>query len=548
MEKNITTAALLKVKSKRSKGKKTSIKLSFYLLLFIFALCLSCGSNPTDLRTVVPADALVYLQTNDMGKAVAAITQNKSFQQLAKTQPDTSELDGIKVAVAVTGFQTSEEALTGENSVLNFQPRFVAVAETNAWNFQALSFTENKLGEFINETYGGEVVLETSDKHGGKYFIWTAQDGRKAFALVRGSMIFFGNDESAIEKCLAVTRGEADSIAQNPKITALSADSLASGYVSTDGIAQIANIAGISLAMGASEEGEVKSFIARVLPEILRNSVTDVSWIAVTTGEGMQDRYSVTTNPGITKIFNETLGESGFPDSGIEELIPADAASITRYMFKNPQITWRSVLLTARNQTDAISGSLIAAFSRSLFEPYGVENPELFLSSIGNRILTARLDLEGEDVVVISTVKNLENLRKSVAKEINFAKADKIEGADVWKSKNGELALASRDGKFVLGNAESVIKCLSARTQNSNSLEREYLRQFETPSAALTITKDIDPEAKLVEILSERQNDKTALIQYSITDTVFLKDGFKRRTVSDFGLIGSIIEQFGKEN
>jgi hypothetical protein len=144
--------------------------------------------------------------------------------------------------VAVTGFETKEQPVSEENSVLNFTPRFVAVLDTNAWNFQAIKFTEEKLGSFINDVYGGDVLLETSDKPDGKYFVWTANDGRKAYGLVKGSVVFFGNDESSIEKCLAVKRGESDSISKNPKVT--NGDRLAFGYVSSDGLAQIANIAG----------------------------------------------------------------------------------------------------------------------------------------------------------------------------------------------------------------------------------------------------------------------------------------------------------------
>ena len=340
----------------------------------VILMSLSCGSKPTDLRTVIPGDALVYLESNDLGKTLNALTENDAFQQLAKNKPDLSALGGIKLAVAVTGFETSEQKVTDENSILNFQPRFVAVAETNTWNWQALSFAENKLGEFINEVYGGGIELETSDKMDGKYFVWTAQDGRKAYALVQGSVIFFGNDESAIDKCVAVKRGEADSIAKNPKITG--GDRLAFGYISTDGIAQIANLAGIQLAMGASEEGEVKSFIARILPEIIRNSVKEISWTATGTQSGIEDRYNIELNPAVTKIAHETLTGKNVRQNDFAEYIPLEFASATRYNLSDPRIAWRSVVLTAQSQTDALSGNLIAAFSSSLFEPYGVEDPD----------------------------------------------------------------------------------------------------------------------------------------------------------------------------
>jgi hypothetical protein len=148
----------------------------------------------------------------------------------------------VKVSVAVTGFETSEQSVTEENAVLSFRPRFVAVAETNAWGWQTTSFVENKLGEFVNEAYGGEVELDKTPRKDGQYYVWTSQDGsKKAYALQQGSLVYFGNDESAIERCLAVARGETESIAKSSKIT--EGERLAFGYISPEGVGQIANIA-----------------------------------------------------------------------------------------------------------------------------------------------------------------------------------------------------------------------------------------------------------------------------------------------------------------
>ena len=498
---------------------------------------------------MIPSDALVYLETNDLGKMVSAITDNPKFQELAKKKPDLSALKGIRLAVAVTGFETSEQQVTDENSVLNFQPHFVAVAETNAWGWQTASFAENQLGEFINEVYGGEVELEVTPKNEGKYYVWKAQDGRKAYALVQGSVIYFGNDESSIEKCLAVKRGEAESIAKNPKFSA-AGDNLAFGYISPDGIAQLSNLTGVSMAMKAGEEGEVKSFIARVLPEVLRNSVKELTWTADRTDENrIEDRYAVTLDPDTAKVFSETFVPSGDADLDLSRFIPADVVSTTRYNFKDPQIAWRGVVLTAQHRTDQISGKLLSEFSGSLFEPYAIEDGELFLSAAGNALQTATFDAEGDDVVVITRIKDLAKMKKSVAKEISFSKpAEKVENADVWRSDDGEQAAAVVENHIILGDAASVVKCLQARNNGQNLATVSMNSRLGSSNAVITtVGNESDPAAKLVDVLANRKSENTPLTQTYLTETRFNQNGIDRTTVSDFGLIGAIIEQFGKD-
>src|SRR5690606_33296143 len=230
----------------------------------------ACSAPPIEPRSVIPADALVYLETEDLGAAISAITENPKFSEISTSVPNLETLNGIKVSVAVTDLETKETKTDG-GSVLDLRPHFVAVAETNAWNFQARGFVEERLDELVKHSYGDKTKLNRVGKYGGDLYEWVAPDGRRSYALVIGSAVYFSNDIAAIEKCLAVGRGEQASIAKRPEILDVEHEGvLASGFLTEDRIAQIANLVGVSAAMNSGDDAGIQSFVARVLPQALR--------------------------------------------------------------------------------------------------------------------------------------------------------------------------------------------------------------------------------------------------------------------------------------
>jgi len=530
------------MKNKKLSALRFSILLS--LCLCVSAVNLSCSSTPIDPRSVIPADALVYLETRDLGKTIGSVSESAAFAKISKTKPNLAAVNGVKMSVAVTGFETSEKSVNAESSVLNFQPRFVAVVETNAWSWQAASFVENTLGEFINDAYGGGVELTVSPKDGGNYYVWTSQDGRKAYAMLLGSLVFFGNDESSIDKCLAVRRGEADSIAKNPKVT--NGDRLAFGYISPDGIAQIANIQAVSLAMETGEDAELKSFVARVLPELLRSSLKEMTWTANQVAEGIEDKYEVSLNPEVIRVLNDTMAAAATNANDLSSFIPSDAGMVTRYDLADAQLAWRSILLTARAQTDAVSGKLLAAFSGSLFEPYAIENAELFLRSVEGSMATVKLDADSDDVAVIASIKNVADVKKSIAKEISFAKPpEKIGDVDVWRSADGDLAAAFAGHIAIIGDAAIVQKCIAANAGGPNMSKSAKFKRADG-AAWTSLTADLETPATVGVVLGQPTGEKAR--QTIVAATQFNQGGMRRTVRSDFGLIGTLMAQFAPEN
>ncbi|MEO8574787.1 MAG: hypothetical protein ABI481_12530, partial [Pyrinomonadaceae bacterium] len=79
------------------------------LISAIIVASVSCGSKPTDPRSVIPGDALVYLESRDLGRTLLSITENPKFEDSAKFKPNLDALSGVRVSIAVTGFETSEQ-------------------------------------------------------------------------------------------------------------------------------------------------------------------------------------------------------------------------------------------------------------------------------------------------------------------------------------------------------------------------------------------------------------------------------------------------------
>lgn len=533
--------------------------LSFASLhLCVFALILfslSCGSKPTDMRALAPAEALVYLETNDLAAALQPIIDSKPFSEVAKSKPDLSALKGVQVAVAVTGFETTEEKLTDEHSVGRVQPRFVAIIDTHGWNYQAVKFAETGLDRLVQEMLGGGAKLGRSQKSqetGGTYLTWGGSSEGLAHALILDGLIYFSNDATAIDKCLAVQRGEADSIVKVGKVLPFDPKTLASGYVSTDGIAQIANLLGVKIGQEAGDDPEVQSAIAGVLPQLLRDSITEISWTATSVTRNREiafrDSFVVITNLEVAHVLNETLVPSDSDSPGIE-FLPLDTPKATYYNLRDPQIAWRSILLSTKKQTDPLWSKIVGEFSGALFEPYGVRDPEMFLSGAGSNILTANLDPDGDKPLVILEVKDPEKIKKALITEMQPDKqATNDIGVEMWKSSDGDLAAAFIEKYVIVGEAESVLTCVKQKLNKTDVKGSVYMGLNGEPKRpATTIGFDATIAAQIADMLSEKRSDEARTESTYLTETRFTKTGIERRTISDFGLIGSIIAQLASD-
>src|SRR5690349_19992454 len=113
--------------------------------------------------------------SNDLMTTLQPVVDSKSFSKAAKRKPDLSALKGVQVAIAIIGFEGKEEKMSDQNSVAHIQPRFVVIADTHAWNFQAKRFAAENLGAFVADIYDDKPALDETQKEGGTYFKWSAK-------------------------------------------------------------------------------------------------------------------------------------------------------------------------------------------------------------------------------------------------------------------------------------------------------------------------------------------------------------------------------------
>lgn len=517
--------------------------LAIGLMLVATAAFLSACQKPEprDMRQLVPADAFVYLETSDTGALLQTLLRGRQ----GASRVNFSALQNTQAAMAVTGFDTSEKEVAADTSIFNVKPLYAVILETHASMTVSKSIVEDKIASFVSEKLGEDAKLEKAEKDGATVYFWTV-DGKKRFgAAAIGSLIYLSNDETVLEKCLAVLRGAADSALKNEGLTrakeASGPNHLAFGYISQDGVNQISALAGVATAINSSEEDIVRSFVAKSVPTILQKNVREVVWTSDKTDSGIEDKVLIKLDAETLSVFKETLVAGSDNRGWATVFIPATVNSVTRYNLKNSQIAWRSVLLTASRPLDPVNARILGAVSGSLFEPYGIADSEAFLSSVDSDIFTVRFDEEGDESVVIAKVKDHEKLRNSITKEIILnAEPEERGTAKVWKSADNDLAFALADNILILGERESVLKCLKVGDVNQTFIQSRSFNAFLNSKVGfVTLTKSAAESENIAEIFGKAKNaDAFYLIESRITDS-----GIERKITSSDGYPGALIQK-----
>jgi hypothetical protein len=541
-----------------------------------------------DMAGYVPADSLIYLEANslpDIAEGIVSTDAWKTLAQPAGIRPGLGQIGWLSRLAAWTGigsadvivFSRAQIAVTvlgldaaDEGETLKLKPRYALVVETHTGETRTRAAVEKRIGDFARRAYG-QPRVESRETEGVKVTTWSAPESeRRIIAAVVGSLAVIGNDQSAVEACLAVRRGERPALSGNVQMEEMrrrvgSRGSAAFGYVSPAGAAQFLEVAATIFFGQSAQDPQVQSLIASLLPQLSSKLLGSAGWSARFSGGAVEDQYYLSLQGGVAARLADGLasppGATWSASAG--EMLPGEMYSLTRYRLRDPQAAWRALNAALSSRFDYLSSLLIPRLLRSLLKPYGIDEPESFLRSVGPDIVTARLDDTGASTVTVVEVQDEKALREFVAQRLGpNPRKEQIGYEELLISTDEERGAASFvAGHLLMGSEAAVRHCLEARAQGrtlatSDRFQRTVRATTTTTDFAVTFTDDSSPARTFIYAIAAQPGVRTqqahdadlerALSQLTmaVSETRTVEDGFEKRTRSSFGQFGALAAQF----
>ena len=568
------------------------ILLSILVLAMLLAAWLWWNRPETvDMAAYVPAESLVYLETNSLPEIVGGLTSTDAWRALAPPaglspnvgrvgwlsrlsawsgigSAETVVFSRAQVAVAVLGFEVTEESST----VRDIKPRIALVAETHTGASRVQTAVTQLIGNYARRKYGEPTILR-DETNASTFINWTTPDGkRKIVAAIDGSVAIVGNDEEAVRACLAVHRGERASLANDAQLAEMrqrmsANNSLAFGYVSPAGVGRLLEMAAVAYAGQLAADPKAQSAAAILIPQLASRILGSVAWSSAIVEGAVVDKYYLHLQNELATRLQTPLAASDTNGTRVGDLLPADTNQLTVYNYRDPEAAWRGLNAAISSQLEITIAPLVGRFLAESLQPFGIDSPHDFLRAAGPEIATARLDSEGSALVLLAPVRERETLQGLVRKRLGAgAKSQRVGAAEMLVATDEERGAASFIGDYlIIGGAEEVRRCLqesgASRTLGSVKAFQQAARPTNANDAAnvITYTNDYEPARRFVSFLGRQKGvrnsppDADALqrslsaLPYALSETRLVEGGFEKKTRSAFGQFGAMLVQLATD-
>lgn len=532
---------------------------------------------PVDMAAYVPADSLIYLESNNLLDVANAIGATDSWQKLAPQVglklPD-SKNNWSTFLVRVTGLGSISSVLAtraqvafvmldlqavGNGDALEYKPEAALVVETHTSERRVKPAVEGLLNDFTKRAFG-EPKHAVNNIEGYELSSWVSPDGlRRIVSAVDGSVVVIGNHEKAVTACLAARHGQRPSLLHRPELEEMRArlnsnSALAFGYVSSTNAARLVSEAAPAFIGRLSQQEQLQKLVTTGIAKLVGN----VGWSTRLAKGGMEDDYFIGVKPEVLARLRPAFVTTQTNFLGGWELIPRDVFSVTSHNIRDPANAWELFNATVSSQLDIVSAVVFTTAFKALLTPYGIDDPDTFLKAVKPDLLTVRMEAQSERSLIIAGIASQDTLRQFVSHRFGAnPKSEKIGETELILSAEEDFAASFSGDYFLLGAPEDVRRCLSAKANRANLISSSekldrLSHYFERPSTAtiVTFSQDTDRIRSFLTTLKTFRGgnglnpEADRIIEglpNAVTESSLGDSGIERRTRSDFGQLGFLI-------
>jgi hypothetical protein len=497
------------------------------LLLFIVGWLYWNRRLRTDLSSYAPADALGFIEVNDLSEIANGITETQAWKSLAGPigSPGTLAPNRWLIRLAQwTGIGSTDTILfarsqvaivfggaegTQAGSTLVIKPLTTFIIDTHTSQRRMRSTVERHIEELARRLYQNPVFVRKQIA-GNDFQEWQSADGSHVIVFAfADTAVLLGNNETSVLHSLETHTGQRASLTDQSDLSAArqiidGGGAPLFGYVTQPGIKSL--LQGFALYRSGSSADAVTG--ARIFSDTMGGLVKSISWTSRFADGGIEDHCSIVLSDGVADKLRGSMVPDRGPDVTRLLFVPTDIHSLSFYQFRDANAFWSDLNATVSAHTDLIGAVAARPMLRALVRPYGIDDADTFARAIGPRIQTVRLEKDSP-AVLIAEVFDRQALRKAIAQRFGAnPEIESVGDAELLISKDNWAAAFLQDS-FLIGPAELVRKCLQARAPAASS-SPDRLRQTQNlidvslPLTSVTFTDDRQAAISFVEAFSKQ--------------------------------------------
>lgn len=554
--------------------------LAVAVLIALFALAWVWWNKPqrVDMASYAPADALVYLECNSLPDIADAVSNTDAWKALSPGLESSGVrwpgrwlrhlaywtglgptraviLSRAQVAVVMIDLGAKEEGQT-----LTFKPEAAILIETHTSESRVRPAFEETIGQFAERVYR-QPTLRKQDLAGAEMLVWSAPSSdRQIAATFDGTLVIIGNSERAVKVCLEVHRAQRPSLLNDQELQRFRQQSaysevLTFGFVSSANAGRLLSI-GLPILLGRGA-GDLR--FERTISSTAPKLSAGIGWSSHPSGGGIEDRYLFSLQPSVASRLQSSF-RATTKQNQIIKLLPDELYASTFYKLENPIAAWKGFESAVSAQLDTLSAMLFTSILKSALTPYGIKDPEMFLSNVDSDLATLRLTQASERSVLIAKVRNEAPLRELLLspsrREVKRSFVGEIEVIEIPSE---TIAVSFVEGHILIGPPEDVRTFVQSAignqgVGNGGSFDEEkHLQPLSNSACIVTYTKDTERILTFARTIARASGSSATLsnstdlrrkieqLPYATTETTVTDQGFERRTRSALGQFSSLV-------